>query len=91
MSLPVDLNELARHVVGDGKKPNLYFVNQWGKVVAVSWSKEAAVAAAKALGEAKGVLVEDRLHGEVWANDRYRRSQQAGSEEQADRIGSGAR
>lgn len=68
-ALGARFEKMASKIVGDGKKPNRFFVTLGGKVVALLESEGAAVAAAKALGEAQSVRVEDRLVGTVWENE----------------------
>jgi len=66
-----DFDKMARDLVGDGKKPNIFFVTSGKTVVGVLFNEVAAISAARALGETRRVLVEDRLRGEVWGNERH--------------------
>lgn len=59
------LNQLASQFVGDGKRPNLFFVTmKSSNTIAVFKYMEDAIEFAKQ--SADGDIVEDRLHGQIW-------------------------
>ena len=71
------LNELAKEMVGDGKSPNAYFITVRDQTVMLilegnglddESAKANAIAIAEQFSDSVPVIVEDRLHGEVWAN-----------------------
>lgn len=71
-----NLNDMACQMVGDGKKPNLYFVTIDGKTVAASEDFNRAVDVAERMaGSDTPALVEDRETGVVWENDASERRQ----------------
>lgn len=71
------LDDMACNFVGDGQRPNMFFITTRGHTCAVLRSREIAILAAEAMGETHSVLVEDRLHGEVWGNRTYHASQES--------------
>lgn len=68
------LEKLATEIVGDGKDPNLYFVNRQGVIVAITRDEDHARAIAGAYGGR--VLIEDRKTGIVWENEASLREQE---------------
>jgi hypothetical protein len=62
------LADLARDMVGDSKKPNLYFVTDvdTGETFALCAEYEAALTLAKSIETA---TIEDRSQGMVWSTE----------------------
>lgn len=59
------LDKMAQQYVGDGKKPNLYFVNVVGKIKAVCTEVADAMDIARSYPSGKA-MIEDRLTGQYW-------------------------
>lgn len=63
------LEEMARDMVGDGQRPNLYFVTLHGRVIAISTRQETARAIWAELPRDEESAVEDRLNGVICSTE----------------------
>jgi len=59
------LEILASDIIGDSKRPNIYFVSKKAKVVAIFLDQEEAIEYAINNG---ATAVEDRLTGVIWGD-----------------------
>lgn len=59
----LDLEDLARRLVGDGKAPNLFFVSRQGTILSVTRDFDAAYAQWAALPRNQESTLEDRRTG----------------------------
>lgn len=83
-----NLDEMARDLVGDGKKPNLFFVTVDGKTLAAfddmdraKWYAQRSFGAPAA--QEYPVQIEDRLMGVVWENGASEAEQEPAEEDEA--------
>jgi hypothetical protein len=63
------LDELARELVGDGKRQNLYFVSLAGNIVTVTTDFETAYGHWRALPFDRESMIEDRRHGVICSRE----------------------